>query len=204
MENSIEIPINANVFCSDGQCGHSLCVIIDPREERVTHVVVRENHFPHKEILVSTHMIEQANPETIKLKCNKKQLEGMQEFIDEEFVHFIKPAILYQPNSYIAWPIENSEEISKLVKHENIPYGEMVIHKNSHVYATDGRIGQVDDFLVNPENELITHIVMREGHLWGQREIVIPISAIKHIEDDSIYLKINRVSVETLPEVNAS
>jgi len=76
----------------------------------------------------------------------------------------------------------------------------MAIHKGSHVFATDGRIGQVDDFLVKPENDIITHIVMKEGHLWDQREIAIPISFIKHIEDDSIYLKVDKASVEVLPD----
>jgi len=106
MEKSMEIPINADVYCPDGQCGHIICVIIDPKQERITHMVVRLNHAPHKEILVSTHLIELASSEKIQLKCNKNELEHMQKFIDQEFVHFNKPAILYQPNSYMAWPIE--------------------------------------------------------------------------------------------------
>jgi uncharacterized protein YrrD len=202
MDKSLEIPINADVYCADGQCGHSLCVIIDPRKDRITHLVVRKNHAPHDEILISTHMIELANSDMIQLKCSKKDLEHMQKFIEEEFVHFNKPAIIYQPNSYMVWPIESSEDITKLVKHENIPFGEMAIHKGSHVFATDGRVGQVDDFMVKPENDLITHIVMKEGHLWNQREIAIPIKYIKHIEDDSIYLTIDQAQIEGLPEPN--
>ena len=200
MDNSMEIPINADVLCPDGKCGHSICVIIDPRNERISHVVVRENHVLHDDILVSTYMIESAGPDKIQLKCSRNELEHMQKFIEEEFVHFNKPAIIYQPNSYMVWPIESSEDITKLVKHENIPFGEMAIHKGSHVYATDGRIGQVDDFIVKPENDLITHIVMKERHLWNQREIAIPITNIEHIEDDMIYLKIDKSSVENLPE----
>ena len=32
----------------------------------------------------------------------------------------------------------------------------------------------VDELLVDPENEHITHLVMREGHLWGQKDVVYP------------------------------
>ncbi len=48
----MEIPINAEVSCADGVCGETICVIVDPIGEQITHVVVQENHGEYTEHLV--------------------------------------------------------------------------------------------------------------------------------------------------------
>jgi hypothetical protein len=62
-------------------------------------------------------------------------------------------------------------------------------------------VGRVDEFLVNPENEHITHLVMREGHLWGQKDVTVPVSAIDHFDEDTVYLKLNKQEIEALPTI---
>jgi len=42
---------------------------------------------------------------------------------------------------------------------------------------------------------------MREGHLWGQKDVTIPVSEIDHLEENTIYLKLNKKEVEALPSV---
>jgi hypothetical protein len=37
-------------------------------------------------------------------------------------------------------------------------------------------------FVVDPKTGHITHLVLREGHLWGQRDVAIPVNAIERIE----------------------
>jgi len=84
---------------------------------------------------------------------------------------------------------------------EDIPYGELAIRRGAHVEAADGRIGRVDEFLVNPKNSNITHLVLREGHLWGQKDVTIPISEIDHIEEDVVYLKLDKHTIEHMPSI---
>jgi len=69
------------------------------------------------------------------------------------------------------------------------------------VEASDGRIGRVDEFLVDPVTGQISHLILREGHLWGKRDITIPVSEIERIEDDSVHLKLDKQSIEALPAV---
>jgi len=69
------------------------------------------------------------------------------------------------------------------------------------VEATDGRVGRVDEFLVNPLNDHITHLVLREGHLWGQKDVTIPVSEIERIDGNTVYLKLDIRQVEALPAV---
>ncbi len=73
------------------------------------------------------------------------------------------------------------------------------MYRGTRVEATDGYVGKVDEFVVNPENCHITHLVMREGHLWGQREVIIPLSAIGDTREDIVYLKLDKHQIESLP-----
>jgi sporulation protein YlmC with PRC-barrel domain len=59
----------------------------------------------------------------------------------------------------------------------------------------------VDEFLVDPGSGQITHLALREGHLWGRRDVTIPVSAIDRIEDDIVYLKLDKAAIAALPAI---
>jgi sporulation protein YlmC with PRC-barrel domain len=69
------------------------------------------------------------------------------------------------------------------------------------VQARDGHVGRVDEFLVDPTNGHITHLIMREGHLWGQKNVTIPVSEIDHIDEDTVHLKMDKREIELLPAI---
>jgi sporulation protein YlmC with PRC-barrel domain len=63
----------------------------------------------------------------------------------------------------------------------------------------DGYVGKVDEFVVNPKNSHITHVVMRAGHLWDQKNVIIPVSAMDDTGDDTLFLIIDKQQIESLP-----
>ena len=71
------------------------------------------------------------------------------------------------------------------------------------MHAVDGQIGQVEGFMVNPADDKVTHILLEEGHLWGRKQVAIPISAVASVED-RIRLNITKRQVEDLPPVGQS
>jgi hypothetical protein len=78
------------------------------------------------------------------------------------------------------WPYSAPAGAYVTVEKEHIPAGELSIRRGARVNAVDGPIGLVDEFLINPDNDQITHLVMREGHLWGQKDVTIPVGQIDH------------------------
>jgi sporulation protein YlmC with PRC-barrel domain len=62
-------------------------------------------------------------------------------------------------------------------------------------------VGKVDEFLVNPENSHITHLILRRGHLWGKRDVSVPLDQIDSIDDDVVYLKLDKAAVGELPAI---
>jgi len=52
--------------------------------------------------------------------------------------------------------------------------------------------------VVDPDDNHITHVLLQEGHLWGRKEVSIPISAVIGV-DAGIRLNITKKQVEDLP-----
>jgi sporulation protein YlmC with PRC-barrel domain len=98
------------------------------------------------------------------------------------------------------WPYVGVQSGSG-INHENTPPDELAIHRGSHVNATDGHIGEVEEFVVDPANNGITHVLLREGHLWNRQDVTIPVSQIDHIDDDIVYLTLNKDQIEALPAI---
>ncbi len=195
----MDIPIDADVRCTDALFGRSTCLIVNPRTERVTHVVVEETQFPYNKRLVPIDQVAETTPHLIQLRCTSQDLEKMESFVETEFVETPMPD--YMGVSYMAWPYVMPEPMLMPINHEQIPPGELAIRRGAKVEATNGYVGRVDEFLVNPANGHITHLVLREGHLWSPKEVTIPVSEIDRIEEDDVYLKLDKHSIEALPAI---
>jgi len=202
----MEIPLNAQVVCTDGVCGHSAFVLINPVIDEVTHLVVRENSFPNTERIVPVDWVAETIADTIQLRCSKAGLEKMDPFIVTRYIKDKMPEKFSRygggmyGTSYYYLPYNAPDiTISTSVEDQQIPPGELAVNRGTRVEATDGYVGKVDEFVVNPENCHITHLVMREGHLWGQKDVIIPLSAISDTRDDTVYLKLDKHQIESLP-----
>jgi hypothetical protein len=203
----MEIPLNAHVECTDGVCGHSAYVLINPVIEQVTHLVVREDSFPNTEYIVPVDIVSETIADTIQLSCSKAELEKMDPFIKTEYVeekvsdkYVNYGGGLYQAGSYYYMPyVIPGMTVQVPVELRQIPPGELSVRRGTRVEATDGYVGHVDEFVVNPENCHITHLVMREGHLWGQKDVIIPLSAMGDTHDDTVFLNLAKHQIESLP-----
>jgi sporulation protein YlmC with PRC-barrel domain len=196
-EDEWEVPVNAEVECSDGVCGHSTYVILNPVTDEVTHVVVEREAYPFSDRLVPMGMVEESTSKRVVLRCSSDELGEMESFTETEFV---RPEGV-ESLPLLMWPYAAAEEAMMPLEHERIPAGELAVRRSARVRATDGEVGRVDEFLVDPDDGQITHLVMREGHLWGAKEIAIPVSAIAQIKEDMVYLKLDRAGIEALPEL---
>ncbi len=196
----MEIPIRAKVICKDGPCGQVVNIILKPVKEVVTHVVVMNDSYPATKYLVPIGHIAQSEPETITLSCPRQELMKMPIFDELQFVP-VKWG-KYAGKHYMVLPYFAPDGPYIRIEKEHIPASELVIRRGADVEATDGHIGRVDEFLINPENERITHLVLREGHLWGKKDISIPVSKIDHYQDNIVFLTLTRKEVEELPLIS--
>ena len=87
-----------------------------------------------------------------------------------------------------------------MVTNDRVPLGEVELRRGEHVFATDGAIGRVKGLVVHPDDHCVTHVLLDEGHLWGQKRVAIPISAVKDV-DDGLRLNLTKDDVRDLPAV---
>jgi uncharacterized membrane protein/sporulation protein YlmC with PRC-barrel domain len=144
----------------------------------------------------------ESKADSILLDCTREDLAGMDSFTKTRFVQTDVP-VYTGAKSYYQWPyVESTVESSMVsVEEEQIPVGQEAIFRGDPVYAIDGEVGSVGELLVDASSGTITHFVLREGHLWGKKELTLPVSAISAVESTGIYLKIDKKAVESIPAI---
>ncbi len=197
----MDIPLDVEVHCTDGRCGRSAFIILTPASEEVTHIVVREARPSKLERLVPIDWIDRTASEVILLNHNLEDFKHLDLFRSTDFIYTEIPLHDTDPRLTALWPFVVP---SKRIVDDNIiriAPGELAVHKGTTVRATDGRIGKVDEFIVGRRSGMITHMVMREGHLWGQKEVSIPISLIDKIDENVVHLKVDKKAIDSMPRI---
>jgi sporulation protein YlmC with PRC-barrel domain len=196
----MDLPINAAIACADGPCGHSTAIILNPVSDQVTHLVVREPGLLGIERMIPVELVTESTPELIRLRCTTDELADMPPFVTTNYLPAPPGLMPGYGGGVLLWPyVGLPSEIG--IDHQNIAPDELAVHRGSHVHATDGHIGEVEEFVVNPANNGITHVVLREGHFWNHQDVTIPVAQIDHIDDDSVYLTLNKDQIAALPAV---
>lgn len=214
----IDLPTKAEVHCSDGPAGLSTFVIGNPTNRQITHLVVKSFRPPFYEHLVPVNQVKETTDHRIGLKCtrdefNKMELFRYEEYIPSEFPEYLNGPYDLLERSYFTTDVPKStayllpgpwgrmtEQLPySVVERQNIPAGEAGLRHDARVEATDGYVGQLDELLINSNNMQVTHLVLLVPHIFEGREITIPVSQIDRIEEGTIYLKLDRQSVEALP-----
>ena len=202
----MEIPLNAQVECTDGNFGRSVCLLINPVIDQVTHLVVKEDPSPYGEYMVPISFVTETKFDSIRLNCSKAEIAKMDLFIQMTVIEQRAPVQSFGSGggvsgigSFYLPYVTTDKTIDVSVEDQQIPSGELAVSRGTRVEASDGDVGHVDEFVVNPENGHITHLVLREGHLWGKKDVIIPVSEIGETRDDTVFLKLDKAQIEALP-----
>ena len=89
------------------------------------------------------------------------------------------------------------------IVYEKLPVGEVSVRRGQPVDATDGHIGKVQGLVIDRADGHVTHVLLQEGHLWGKREVALPISAVASVgtEGGGVRLNLSKEQVDQLPPV---
>jgi sporulation protein YlmC with PRC-barrel domain len=209
----VRLELDKPVLCEDEEVGTLADLVVDPVAKRVTHLVVKAEHGVGSSHLVP---IELAVPSEqvggIALTCSRAELEALPPV--EEFTYLRLGevatkdpdwdvgvsdvlALPYYDSTGLAGPVEAVGDMG--VVYDRVPKGEVELRRSSRVMAAGGDyIGDVDGFLVD-ETDRITHFVLERGHLWGRREVTVPIGAVASVKSDVVTLSLSKDEVGALP-----
>lgn len=213
----MKLELGCPVRCTDGPFGELTDVVIDPIARRVTHLVVAPHHQHGLARPVPIELAAAANNghAAVSLGCtleHARQLPPVQEFAylrlgeftanDPDWDVGIENVLALPYYGYAGLgepPIDYDPNVS--MTYDRVPKGEVEIRRASEVMSADGQhLGHVDGFVIDADDQ-ITHVVLERGHLWGRREVTIPIGAVTRVKTDSIELRLTKDDVGALPTV---
>jgi hypothetical protein len=181
MAEMTQFTIGVDATCTDGVCGQVSRVVVDPIH-RVTHLVVEPKHRQGLGRLVPVDLVD-ATPDEVRLRCTQAEFEELEAAEKTEFS-----------------PGTGGYGVPQALVQDTVPMGDVAVHPGEPVHATDGDIGRVRGFLVDSRNHEVTHVLLREGHMWGAKEVAIPIRAVTRF-GPVIQLNIPKEEVKDLPPV---
>lgn len=210
----MRLELGRPIHCSDREVGELADLVIDPTTRRVTHLVVRMHGHEGPARLVPVDLIENGGTaEGIGLTCASEQMSALDTV--EKFAYVrtgdfpvedprwdvgvseMLMAPYYEATGLGEYP--GAYDPNTGVAYDRIPKGEVEIRRDSEVITADGALaGRVDGFVVDGEQH-ITHFLLERGHLWGKREVTIPIGAVDGIKTDAVTLSLTKDEVGALP-----
>jgi sporulation protein YlmC with PRC-barrel domain len=208
----MRLELGKSIVCTDGAAGELADVVIDPVKRRVTHLVVQ----PHDKLgparLVPVELADGGGHE-ISLRCTRAEVDGFATVRESAYLRTGElphddPDWDIGVEDVLAMPYYTTPDVGVypafdepyMMTYDRVPKGEAEIRRSSAVVsANDEHLGTVEALVVDGEE--ITHFVLERGHLWGRRDVTIPIGAVEKVESDTVTLRITKDDVGDLPTV---
>jgi sporulation protein YlmC with PRC-barrel domain len=203
MTDEIQFTIGSEAGCSDGPCGEISRVVVDPITRAVSHLVVEPKHRQGLGRLVPLDLVDVSTGE-VNLRCTMAEFAQLDHAEETQFLpasggHADYPAgqVLTQPYYGLR---DTIGDVPQPVTYDTIPLDEVEVRRGDQVHATDGPIGSVQGLVIDRQTHHVTHVLLQEGHLWGRKEVAIPIGAVTGI-DAGIRLNLAKQEIQDLPPV---
>ena len=196
MAEASEFTIGAKATCSDGSCGEVSRLLIDPAAGTVTHLVVTPEHHREAGRLVPVDLVDITGG-AVSVRCTLAEFGRLEHAAERKLVTGMEGV----GGGLVGAGFDPGSGQPRMVIEDVVPVGESDVGPGEAVHAVDGEIGRIQGFLVDPSDRRATHLLLKEGHFWGRKEVAIPISAVTGY-DGGIRLNITKKQVEELPPVS--
>jgi uncharacterized protein YrrD len=195
--------MGVQVQCTNGQCGKLAGVVMNPESRCITDLIVEKGFLLKHDRILPLSVMEGATEENVYLSLNSNELDQYPEY---RVIEYEEPVTgLEQQSTPVVTPYGMQQgaldPVVPMVKkkiREGIGPGQKVIERGMHVNSTSGTFGKVDHMLMNPESKEVTHLVVRRGMIFSDH-VVIPISIVEEVREDSIFVTGADEELEQLP-----
>jgi hypothetical protein len=208
----MRLELGSPVRCADERFGELADVVIDPAKRPVTHLVVtpRQRYRPAR--LVPIELVK-GEHDAISLRCTLEEADALEPIQSGAYLRWgeaplddpgwdvgIETVLAppYSPYSAYGQPARRRPPHLDPLRPYPEGRGRDPARERRHVCRR--RLGHVDGFLVDGDDAL-THVVLERGHLFGRRDVTIPIDAVARVATDSVTLGLTKDEVALLPAV---
>jgi sporulation protein YlmC with PRC-barrel domain len=215
-------------IATDGPCGEVADIVVDPITWKVTHLVIEPAHHHDHSRLVPIGGVTWTD-EAVALSLSIADVSNCPPVQETDFIPLETwpddkgswaPGISrvlswpYYPyygdlgaTGYIGYPYGYGSGLGwggspvVTMSYDRLPKDTVEVRRASEVMSSDNhKVGHVDGFAVDA-NGKITHLILEHGHLWGHRDISIPLDDISTVASDRVQLKVMRDAIGEYPSV---
>ena len=213
----MQITANARVIGSDGHdLGHVRRVVIDPTNNEVLDIVVRQGTLVTQDRVVPLADVAGSDGEHVHLRIDAKAVESLEPFEEEYYLPASDtaadlPAGALPPASYWYPPTlgftppglaaASTPELYgyQLRRQRHIPDNTVALKEGAAVVAKDGHgVGKLEQVITAPSSDQATHIVVADG-LVNKTRKVVPLDWVEKINEKSVTLAVSSSLIEQLP-----
>ena len=201
----MQLKQEATVISADGKdVGRLARVVIDPRSNEITHIVVHRGLLFTEDKLVPISLVAAGTEDRVTLRDAAKDLTTLTDF---EEMHFIPtnnedtpfypmgqaPALYWYPPvgaPILPPPITETTE--------NIPEGTIALREGAQVITAEGEsVGTIEQILTDPLADRVTHFLISQGLLFPEKKL-IPMSWVSEVNEDEVRLAVGKRTLENL------
>lgn len=214
--------LGADVRCADKESGKLTSLVVSPGDDVVTHLVVEaaRKEIPARLVpfdLVDSERSGRAGSQ-IQLRCSVAEFEWLDPAeaaysypedqgnqvrpgtSEASWPEYAPPGLMGGPGLPPDDPGEGQESTVDIVP-DRLP-GEDEVASGQHAHAKDGDIGHVEGIVVDSPTGRVSFVLVRTGHLWNRKAVLVPRSAVSAVGADGFHLDITTQQVHDLPHAD--
>jgi sporulation protein YlmC with PRC-barrel domain len=201
--------IGAPVRVREGEAGRLKFVVVDPRDDEVTDLIVERGRLLRRPVVVPVGWVKRADENAIELNASLDDLEDVPEYREIEFQvpdpAFVKSG--YSPEQVRMWATPAGLAVTPIVPlisrrvRLGVDDDAVLIGRGTDVKTKDGRtVGTVDHLLADAKTNEVTHLVVHPRfHLGHDEDVIIGLDSVASLGDGNVYLRATEEELKRAP-----
>ena len=205
-----EMKIGSRVMATDGEYGHLQQVIVDPHQERVVALIVRQHGLPSPHtVVVPEKDVAEATDYEVRLNISLEQVNALPEYEpgaevdvegqkyevdDESFAVRGKRGVQVGRTPTEQRPGMLESQMAKFERERQA----LQLRSGHTVFCRDGLAGKVSMMLLHPDGR-VKGFVMHAGHLPG-RNLIVPVAWVQEVDREDVHLSVEKAALKSLPD----
>jgi uncharacterized protein YrrD len=201
----------------DKHVGNVDRVVIDPKTNQVTDIVVRKGLLFTEDKVVPLNLVSRSDKDQVILHQDAGDLQALPLFEETHYLPVNAAARAGYPSDYAAplywypplgmgwWGAPGAlvEPPQVVTSGQNIREGTVALKEGARVMSADGEhVGDVERILTDVATDRVTHLLIARGLLVKEKKLV-PMHWVNSIEEDEVLLGVNADILEDLREYSA-
>lgn len=231
MRHNVKSLSGFTIGATDGEIGKVEEFYFDDQTWTIRYLVVKTGGWlSGRKVLLSPLALQRPDWENkvFRVNLNKQQVQDSPDIDTEKTVSRQHEMELY---NHYAWPYYGAAGVGFYggmgmagMVDSRIPFEDVIAEQHMdkeegdphlrgteeiqgyHIHATDGKIGEVEDFIINTETWAIDYLIVDTGNWFPGKKVILSPEWIKQVkwEDTAVYVDIPVDAVKHSPEYDAA